>query len=131
MPLYSFVFFSQKPGFLLGIFSRGAKSIVMQSSFVMLLFSDQISGRGKLPQGGAPCPPPPPVEESQKLGTRYYTVVSSHWCIYHCASSKQCSANIFTPRQYSFRNYLIVVYKFCNIFQMKSISCKSVPCSFL
>ena len=33
----------------------------MQISFVMLLFSDQISGRGKLPQGGG-CPP---VEESQ------------------------------------------------------------------
>ena len=44
------------PGFLLGIFSRGAKSIVMQISFVMLLFSDQISGRGKTFQGGAPCP---------------------------------------------------------------------------
>ena len=45
-------------------FFRG-ESIVMQISFVMLLFSDQISGRGKsfqggkLPQGGAPCPPPP------------------------------------------------------------------------
>ena len=43
-------------------FFRGAKSTVMQISFVMLLFSDQISGRGKvsrggkLPQGGAPCP---------------------------------------------------------------------------
>ena len=55
---------TQYPGFLLGIFSGGAKSIVMQISFVMLLFSDQISGRGKsfrgggkLPQGGAPCPP--------------------------------------------------------------------------
>ena len=36
----------------------GAKSIVTQLSFVMLiflLFSDQISG-GKLPQGGAPLP---------------------------------------------------------------------------
>ena len=48
-----------RSGFLLGIFSRG-KSIVMQISFVMLLFSDQILGRGKsfqggkLPQGGAP-----------------------------------------------------------------------------
>ena len=56
--------------FLPGIFSGGgAKSIVMQMSFVKLLFSDQISGRGKsfqggkLPQGGAPCPP---VEESQQ-----------------------------------------------------------------
>ena len=50
-------------GFLLGIFFRGAKSIVI------LLFSDQISGRGKsfqggkLPQGALPCAPP--VEESQ------------------------------------------------------------------
>ena len=35
----------------------GAKSIVMQISFVMLLFLDQISGGGKLPQGGAPPAP--------------------------------------------------------------------------
>ena len=51
----------------------GAKSIVMQISFVMLiflLFLDQISGGakvskgGKLPQGGTPLPP---VEESQHL----------------------------------------------------------------
>ena len=58
----------QHSGFLLGIFSRGAKSIVMQISFVILLFSDQISGRGKSFQG-ANClrehPPAPPVEESQ------------------------------------------------------------------
>ena len=52
-----------KPGFLLGIFSGGAKSIVMQISIVILLFSDQISGRGKSfqggkrPQEGAPLPP--------------------------------------------------------------------------
>ena len=39
-------------GFLLGIFLRGAKSIVMQISFVMLLFSDQILGRGKSFEGG-------------------------------------------------------------------------------
>ena len=49
-------------GFLLGIFFGAAKSIVLQISFVMLLFSDQISGRGKsfqggLPQGGHPLPP--------------------------------------------------------------------------
>ena len=50
-------------GFLLDIFSGGAKSIVMQISIVILLFSDQISGRGKsfqgskLPQGGTPCTP--------------------------------------------------------------------------
>ena len=43
-------------GFLPGIFSRGgAKSIVMQISFVMLLFSDQISQRGKVSEGGATC----------------------------------------------------------------------------
>ena len=61
------------PGFLLGIFSGEAKSIVMQISFVMLLFSDQISGRGKSFQGGqtasggANClrGGAPPVEESQ------------------------------------------------------------------
>ena len=38
-----------------GIFSGWAKFIVMQISFIMLiflLFSDQISGKGKLPQGG-------------------------------------------------------------------------------
>ena len=54
-----------KAGFLPGIFIRG-KSIVMQISFVMLiflLFSDQISGwevsKGReLPHGGASCPPP-------------------------------------------------------------------------
>ena len=52
-------------GFLLGIFFKGggAKSIVVQISFVMLLFSDQISGRGKSFQWAAP----PPVEESQRL----------------------------------------------------------------
>ena len=42
-----------KAGFHPGIFSGGgAKSIVMQVSFVMLLFSDQISGRGKVSGGG-------------------------------------------------------------------------------
>ena len=43
-----------KSWFLPGIFSRGrgAKSIVMKISFVMLLFSDQISGGGKSLQGG-------------------------------------------------------------------------------
>ena len=56
-------------GFLLGIFFKGgAKSVVMQISFFMLLFSNQVSGRGKSFQEGqtasrgAPCPP---VEESQ------------------------------------------------------------------
>ena len=43
----------------------GAKSIVMQISIVILLFSDQISGRGKSFQRGAP--PLPPVGESQYL----------------------------------------------------------------
>ena len=42
----------------------GLKSIVMQISFVMLLFSEQISGRGKSFQGGANClrgAPPAPL----------------------------------------------------------------------
>ena len=45
-------------GFPLGRFHRGgAKSIVMQISFVMLLLSDQISGRGtNCLMGGAPLP---------------------------------------------------------------------------
>ena len=49
------------PGFLPGIFSRGwGKSIVVQISFVMLLFSAQISrgakvSRGQTASGGAPC----------------------------------------------------------------------------
>ena len=56
-------------GFLLGIFFRGAKSIVMQISIVILLFLDQISGKGKSFQGGKTAsggtPLCPPVEESQ------------------------------------------------------------------
>ena len=58
-------------GFLLRISfqgGRGAKSIVMQIPFVMLLFSDQISGRGKNFQRGANClrgRSPAPLEESQ------------------------------------------------------------------
>ena len=53
-------------GFLLGIFSGGgAKSIVMQISFVLLLFSNQISGRGKGFQGANCLRGRPPVEESQ------------------------------------------------------------------
>ena len=52
--------------FIWEFFSGG--SIVMQISFVMLLFSNQISGRDKIFQGetasgGAPCPP---VGESQR-----------------------------------------------------------------
>ena len=56
-------------GFLLEIFFRGAKSIVLQISIVILSFSDQISEKGKsfqggkLPQGGHPLRPP--VEENQ------------------------------------------------------------------
>ena len=57
---------STDPGFLLGIFSGGgAKSSVMQISFVMLLFSDQISERDKSFQGAPPLPRL--VEESQEL----------------------------------------------------------------
>ena len=37
----------------------------MQISFVMLLFSEQISGRGKSFQGGGQTASGPPVEESQ------------------------------------------------------------------
>ena len=54
------IFENSITGFLSGFFQ--GKSIVMQISFVMLiflLFSDQISGGslqgGKLPHGGAPC----------------------------------------------------------------------------
>ena len=43
-------------------FFRGAKSVVMQISFVMLLLSDQISGGAKFSRGVSPCPPP--VEEA-------------------------------------------------------------------
>ena len=73
-------FQTDEPGFLPGIFSGGAKSIVMQISFVMLLFSGQISRRGKsfrggkLPQGGAPLPP---VEESQELLYGDYKKITS------------------------------------------------------
>ena len=48
-------------------FGGGAKSIVMQISFVMLLFSDQISGRGKSFQVGGAAPCPLPLEESQNV----------------------------------------------------------------
>ena len=57
-------------------FFQGAKSIVMQISFIMLiflLFSDQILGGAKVSEGskllekGAPPPPFYPVEESQKM----------------------------------------------------------------
>ena len=53
------------PAFFQEFFHGGAKSNVMQISFVMLLFSDQISGRGKVSEGGANClrgaPPLPPL----------------------------------------------------------------------
>ena len=60
------------PGFLLGIFSRGggAKSIAMQISIVILLFLDQISGRGESFRGGgnclrgAPSAPSPPWKKA-------------------------------------------------------------------
>ena len=52
-------------------FFHGGKSIVMQISIVILLFLDQISGRGKSFQGAAYClrgaPPAPLVEESQSV----------------------------------------------------------------
>ena len=46
-------------------FQGGAKSIVMQIPIVILLFSDQISGRGKSFQGGklAQGAPPAPLWE--------------------------------------------------------------------
>ena len=70
------------PGFLLGIFFFGAKSIVIQFSVVMLiflLFSDQISERGKVSEAGKLLAPPlsPPVEESQTL------IACSHRLILH------------------------------------------------
>ena len=54
-------------GFLFGIFSGLAKSIIMQIPFVMLLFSNQISRRGKNFQGGKVPQGVPPVEESQVI----------------------------------------------------------------
>ena len=47
----------------------GAKSIVTQISFVMLLFSDQISGGGKSLQAGGQTASgeAPPVEGSQRI----------------------------------------------------------------
>ena len=56
-------------------FQGGAKSIVMQISIVILLFSDQVSGRDKSFQGGAP--PSPPVGESQHWEiSRFVWVIS-------------------------------------------------------
>ena len=57
------------PGFLPGIFEGGTKSIVMQISFVMLiflLFWNQISG-GEVSEGGGAnyLGGAPPMEESQ------------------------------------------------------------------
>ena len=52
-------------GFLRGIFSGGAKSIVMQISFVMpifLLFLDQISGGAKVSEGANCLRGRPPCE---------------------------------------------------------------------
>ena len=66
------------------MFSGGAKSIVMQIYIVILLFSDQISGRGKSFQGGQTAsggrppvgerPPAPPVGERQVHITYILTV---------------------------------------------------------
>ena len=66
-------------GFLLGVF-RGAKSIVMQISFVMILFSDQISGSGKsfrgtnCLRGASPAPLPPwkKASHSEKVEMDYW-----------------------------------------------------------
>ena len=59
-------------GFLPGIFFRG-EYIVMQISFVMLLFWEPNFREGQSLQGGANClrgvPPCLPVEESQPLMT--------------------------------------------------------------
>ena len=63
-------------------FFQGAKSIVMQISFVMLLFLDQISGRGKSFQGGQTAsgghPLPPcgrkPENESEFFKNSFETV---------------------------------------------------------
>ena len=58
------------PGFLLGIFLGRGESIVMQISIVILLFSDQISGRGESFRGrgnclrGRPSAPPPPWKKA-------------------------------------------------------------------
>ena len=65
--------FPYNTGFLPGFFQAEAKSIVMQISFVMLiflLFSDRISGGGKLPQVGRPLPP---VKESQNIIENFQT----------------------------------------------------------
>ena len=66
------------PGFLLGIFSGGgggAKSIVMHISIVIVLFSDQISGRSDSFQGGANClrgaPPAPMWKKASFLENSY------------------------------------------------------------
>ena len=59
-----------KLAFFLEFFSGGAKSIVMQISIVILLFSDQISGRGESFQGGQTAsggaPPAPLWKKARK-----------------------------------------------------------------
>ena len=61
------------PGFLPGIFFGGGESIIMQISFVMLLFSDQISGKGKVSKGGTasgggrPRAPPCPLWKKARI----------------------------------------------------------------
>ena len=76
-------------------FFRGVKSIVMQISIVMLLFSDQISGRGKSYQGetasgGRPLAPPPPVEESQDNPSNDFKVLTIF------KHPHQCNAYVFS-----------------------------------
>ena len=51
-------------------FFRGAKSIVMQISFVMLLFSDQILGRGKSFLGGQTVSGAPPCGRKPVLSAQ-------------------------------------------------------------
>ena len=73
-------------GFLAGLFSGGGKSIVVQISFVMLiflLFSDQIlegakvSEEGQTVSGGGASPSCPLVEENQHLVIGYYLNISA------------------------------------------------------
>ena len=65
-------------------FGGGAKSIVMQISIVILLFSDQISGRGKFSRGGGanclrgapPCGRKPDPLGAQRFQTLETTSLS-------------------------------------------------------
>ena len=87
-------------------FFRGAKSIVMQISIVILLFSDQISGRGesfregKLPQGA----PPAPLWKKARID--------------HC---------------FQFQSLLVLGQNFCHAsyFHWKEAIDKAIPCQLL